>query len=243
MQARGCVLAAGKGSRMGGHFPKVLVEAGGKPLIHWVLSTLAEASVSPVTSVVGFQKDTVIAALPAGVLWAEQAQQLGTGHALLCAEASFAGFSGTILVTCGDAPCFRAETFRSLVETHCTSGAAATVLTARVAPPHRYGRIVRGADGGVARIVEAADATPEELAIDEINTGVYCFEAPLVFQMLRRVRNENGQGEYYLPDVLVELLRDGRAVRAVVLKDNDETLGVNSPEDLARVEKVLAGRK
>ena len=86
-------------------------------------------------------------------------------------------------------------------------------------------------------------ATPAELAIDEHTTGVYCFEAPLVFQMLRRVRNENGQGEYYLPDVLVELLRDGRAVRAVVLKDNDETLGVNSPEDLARVEKVLAGRK
>lgn len=243
MTVRACVLAAGKGSRMGGLFPKVLAEASGRTLLAWVLDALTCADIPSITTVVGFQKDKVIDTLPAGVAWAEQAEQLGTGHAVLCAEPTFEGFAGTLVVTCGDAPCFRAETFRTLLKAHAEAKAACTVLTARVAPPHRYGRIVRNASGAVEKIVEAADATEAELAIDEINTGVYCFEAPLVFDMLRRVGNGNKQGEYYLPDALTELIRAGHTVCAQVLEDHDETLGVNSPEDLAKVEAILNARK
>ncbi|MFW5857422.1 MAG: NTP transferase domain-containing protein [Planctomycetota bacterium] len=240
--AQALVLAAGKGTRMGGDSPKVLVEAGGRPLLHWVLDSLRDAGCDRVVTIVGYGRDRVVAALPAGVDWVEQAEQLGTGHAVLCARDAFEGFEGAVLITYGDMPLVTGETYRRLLDAHLAGGAAGTVLTARIAPPHRYGRVVRGPDGGVRRIVEAADATDEELAIDEINTGVYVFSWPELRGVLGRITNDNQQGEYYLPDAVELLLQDGKPFGALELKDAEEGNGVNSPADLERVEAILAAR-
>ncbi|MFH0910994.1 MAG: NTP transferase domain-containing protein [Planctomycetota bacterium] len=235
------VLAAGKGKRMGAPIPKVMVQAAGRPLLGWVLKNLEEAGADRITAIVGFGKEEVIASLPEGVCWVEQAEQRGTGHAVLCAREALAGFEGTVLVTCGDMPLIRGATFRKLLDRHEESGADCTMLTATVEPPHRYGRILRDAKGRVKRIVEAEDATEEELSIAEVNTGVYAFRAPFLFQALRRVGNANRQGEYYLTEVVEILLRGGRRVEAISCEDAREALGVNSSEDLARVEAMLAG--
>lgn len=238
---RGLVLAAGKGTRMGGDQPKVLVRAAGRTLLSWVLSHLREAGIGPVTVVLGFGRDEVAATLPAGADWVEQAEQLGTGHAVQCAAGAFEGFDGTLVVACGDMPLVRPESYGALVVHHCEAGAAATLLTAKLAPPHRYGRVVRDEAGRVLRNVEAADATEEELAIDEVNTGVYAFDATALFEALAEVKSENEQGEYYLPDVLEILIGKGRLVSAVVCGSAEEAHGVNTPEDLAKVEARLRG--
>jgi UDP-N-acetylglucosamine diphosphorylase/glucosamine-1-phosphate N-acetyltransferase len=235
------VLAAGKGTRMGADTPKVLVPAAGRPLLGWVLEHLRQAGVERRLVVVGYGRDEVIAALPAGVTWVEQTEQLGTGHAVMCAREELAPLGGTTLVTCGDMPLIRPATYAALLDHHRRSGAAGTVLTARLAPPHRYGRVLRDADGAVERIVEAADATPEELAVDEINTGVYAFRTDPLLAVLDRLGSDNEQGEYYLPDVLALLLAAGERVAALACETADEAHGVNTPEDLARVEALLAG--
>ncbi len=192
---RACVLAAGKGTRMGGDRPKVLFEAGGKPLLEWVLSALSAAGVTDVVAVVGFGKDEVIHMLPTGVRWVEQSPQLGTGHALRCARSLFAGDGSPILVACGDMPLIRAESFRAVANLRLRQDAAAAVLTTRIAPASRFGRVLRAADGLVQRIVEAREATAEELKTDEGNTGVYCFQPEALWPALERVGDDNTAGE------------------------------------------------
>lgn len=242
MNAQALILAAGKGTRMGGTLPKVMVVARGKPLIGWVLDSLSGVGVSRSVAVVGYKKEDVVAYLPKGVEWAEQAEQRGTGHAVMCAKDKFANFDGTLLVTYGDMPLVTRKTYADFLAGHVKNGSACTVLTGIIPPPHRYGRIVRGKKGEVLRIVEAADATPEELAIDEINTGVYAFDCKKLFGALSRVKPNNKQGEYYLTDVLGIMIADGEKVEAVVCQDSSEAMGVNTPEDLAQVEAKLAAR-
>ncbi|MHC4870558.1 MAG: sugar phosphate nucleotidyltransferase [Planctomycetota bacterium] len=233
------ILAAGKGTRMGGTLPKVMVPARGKPLILWVIENLNDAGISDITAVVGYKKDLVIDSLPKGTNWTEQAEQLGTGHAVLCAEDILKGFAGTVLVTCGDMPLIQSSTFKQLLENHSADNNSCTVLTSRIAPPHKYGRIVRNADGQVLKIVEAADATEDELLIDEVNTGVYAFDCKELFSALNNIGNTNNQGEYYLTDVLEILIKSGKSVGALICEKADEALGVNSPEDIIVVEKYL----
>lgn len=234
------ILAAGKGTRMGGTTPKVMVEASGKPLIHWVIGSLNTAGINSITAIVGYKKEEVIGALPEGCSWVEQKELLGTGHAVMAAKDALKDFDGIVLVTCGDMPLIKAETFKQFVDEHINKGNVCTVLTARIAPPHRYGRIVRDGAGDVKRIVEAADATEEELAIDEVNTGVYAFNSAELFEALANIRNDNNQGEYYLTDVLEIIISAGKKAGAVVCGDSVEALGVNSPDDLKVVEGVLA---
>ena len=246
---RAVVLAAGKGTRMGGDQPKVLFAAGGKPLLHWVLDALSAAAVSGVVAVVGFKKDDVIRELPTGVHWVEQSPQLGTGHAVMCARSLFLDtkwpqeLAGSpVIVTCGDMPLLTPESFRAVAQLREREDAACCVLTVAIPPESSFGRIIRGADGSVERIVECKDATPEQKAVLEGNTGVYCFREDALWSALDKVKNNNSQGEYYLTDVVPILLAAGEKVVAIPCAEPSEALGVNTPADLAQVEAVLRGR-
>lgn len=241
---RACILAAGKGTRMGGDRPKVLAEAAGKPLIHWTLDALSAADVRDKVAVVGFQKESVIHVLPTGVRWVEQSPQLGTGHALMCARSVLdAGETGSpVLVTCGDMPLLRAETFRQVIALREAEQAACALLTVRIPLESRFGRVIRNAVGDVERIVEYKDATPEEQAVTEGNTGVMCFRADALWSALAALKNDNAQGEYYLTDVIGILVGQGERVVAPICEDAREALGVNTPADLAEVEAVLRER-
>ncbi|MCC8166674.1 MAG: NTP transferase domain-containing protein [Planctomycetes bacterium] len=238
-----CVLAAGKGTRMGGDRPKVLFEAGGKPLLEWVTNALSDAGARHIVAVVGHKKDDVIAMLSTGVRWAEQSPQLGTGHAVRCARLSFPGdMTGSFLVTCGDMPLIRAETYRELADIQGRENVDAVLLTVPIDADSRFGRIVRDDSGNVVRIVEYKDATPEERNIREGNAGVYCFRAESFWPALEGLRNDNAQGEYYLTDVIAILIRDGGTVRAVRSTHPGEELGVNTPDDLRLADEALRRR-
>ena len=234
------VLAAGKGTRMKSADPKVLHRAGGLPLIEHVLRTADTLRPATTVVVVGHLADRVKAGLGKrlGLRFALQDPQLGTGHALLQAEPHLAGASGTVVLLSGDVPLLRPATLQALVDTHRARGAAATVLTARVAGEHEYGRIVRE-DGRIAAIVEHKDATPAQRAIDEINSGIYAFALEPLFAALKSIGAANAQGEYYLPDLVGIYRAQGRTVETVVLDDPREILGVNSRRELADVTAIL----
>jgi bifunctional UDP-N-acetylglucosamine pyrophosphorylase/glucosamine-1-phosphate N-acetyltransferase len=238
------VLAAGKGTRMKSGLPKVLHSAAGIPLIDHVLR--AAATLDPVSTVIvlGHQADLVRQALGIrlGLRFALQEPQLGTGHALLQAAPSLEGARGTVVLLSGDVPLLRASTLLTLVAHHEEAKAAATVLTAEVAAPDGYGRIVRQ-DDRISAIVEHKDASSVERQIREINSGIYAFDAAPLFGALREIGSSNAQGEYYLPD-LVKIYRSRRlTVETVTLEDSQEILGVNSRKELAEVATILKARK
>jgi len=243
------VLAAGQGTRMKSKRPKVLHEVAGRPMVRHVVEALRGAGIQRIVVVVGHGADGVRAALgDMNVEFAVQEEQLGTGHAVMQAEPLLAGHGGPVVVTCGDVPLLRPETVAQLVETHVARGAAATVLSAMVDDPTGYGRVVRAQapaaaePGRLIRIVEHADASPEERAIREVNSGTYCFDGGRLFEALRAVRPDNAQGEYYLPDAVHVLALGGGFVQAVIAPDADEILGVNTRVELARAEAVYRRR-
>jgi bifunctional UDP-N-acetylglucosamine pyrophosphorylase / glucosamine-1-phosphate N-acetyltransferase len=220
--------------------PKVLHPAAGLPLIEHVLRTADTINPASVVLIVGHQADAVQAALTsrAGVRFALQEPQLGTGHALLQAEAALTGATGTVVLLSGDVPLLRPQTLEALVRQHQASGAAATVLTALMDDPSGYGRIERH-DGRIVAIVEHKDANADQRAIKEINSGIYAFDVAPLFDALRQIGSANAQGEYYLPD-LVRIYRErGLPVETVVLDDAREIMGVNSRAELAQVAEVL----
>lgn len=235
------ILAAGLGKRMRSTRAKVLHEVAGRPMIEYVVRAAEQCGAERVVVVVGHQAGQVRAALGERVVYAHQAEALGTGHAVLQAEAAVAG-AGDVLILYGDTPLIEADLLRQLVSAHREGRAAATLLTAEVDDPTGYGRIVRDAGGAIARIVEQADAGPEELAIREINTGIACFRRDDLFAALRAIRPDNAQGEYYLVDA-VRVLRDmGRAVHSVKTEDEAAVFGVNDRIALARAEALLRDR-
>lgn len=245
MDAKGLaavVLAAGKGTRMKSARPKVLHELNGQPMVHYPVQQAARLGCQPTVLVVGHGSEEVRDCLAGQqVDFAVQEQQLGTGHALLSAREALAGFSGSLLLLCGDVPLLREETLQQLLAYHCNEGAAATVLTANMSDPFGYGRILR--DGSeVLGIVEEKDATDEQRAVREINTGIYIFEAPLVFDILSDLGCDNAQGEYYLTDVLAKLRSDGGKVRALVMDDPAEAMGINSRVQLAEAAALMRQR-
>ena len=237
------ILAAGKGTRMKSSLPKVLHKAGGKAMLAHVLDAAKEAGAGRSIVVVGFGGAAVEEALAGEAEFVTQAEQLGTGHAVLQTESLLRGEKGTVLVLCGDTPLLTGTLLKKLVEEHAAAGAKATVLTAVMPDATGYGRVIRAADGTVAKIVEHKDATKEELGVREINSGIYCFSAPDLFAALHEVGNDNAQGEYYLPDVLEILKQKGEKIFAVAADSYEETLGVNSRAQLAASEKILRRRK
>lgn len=235
------ILAAGKGTRMGSDLAKVLHPLAGRPLVAHVIAACRQAGIDELVCVVGWQREAVEAVVrPLGARTALQDRQLGTGHAVLCAEPEVHG--DEVVVLCGDAPLVDAALLRRVVETHRRTGAACTAVAGRLADPTGYGRMITGADGRLARIVEHKDATPEQRAVDLINSGLYCFRRADLFARLRQVKPANAQGEYYLTDVVGMLARDGAGVELVVTDDAGCVLGVNTPADLATAERIHAAR-
>ena len=233
------ILAAGKGTRMKSALPKVLHPLCGQSLIHYPVRLARQLGSRATVLVVGHGAEAVEAALATdGVTFALQAEQLGTGHALLCARPALADFSGTILLLCGDVPLLREATVTQLLDYHHRQGASVTVLTATLENPHGYGRVVRDGDEVVA-IVEEKDATPEIRTLREINTGIYCFEAPFVFTALSQVGCDNAQGEYYLTDVLALARTAGKKVCALAAAEGEEAMGINDRVQLAEADALL----
>ncbi|MFO7245665.1 MAG: bifunctional UDP-N-acetylglucosamine diphosphorylase/glucosamine-1-phosphate N-acetyltransferase GlmU [Thermaerobacter sp.] len=241
MRTVAVILAAGQGTRMRSDLPKVLHPLAGRPMVRYVLEAVRGAGVDRVVAVVGHQADRVAQALGDDARCVVQEPQLGTGHAVQCAEAEAAGFD-RVLVVPGDTPLLTAGTLASLLERHARSGAAAVLLTAVVDDPTGYGRVIRDAAGMVQRIVEEADAGPEERAVREINAGVAVFDGPALFAALRGITAANRQNEYYLWDVLPLLMAAGGAVEAVAAADPDEIMGVNDRVALAEAEAVVRRR-
>jgi bifunctional UDP-N-acetylglucosamine pyrophosphorylase/glucosamine-1-phosphate N-acetyltransferase len=236
------ILAAGRGTRMKSELPKVLHRVAGLPMASYPARLARALGSSPAVMVIGHGAAAVETALAdEGLLFAVQSEQLGTGHALLCAREALADFTGTILLLCGDVPLLRQETVARLLAYHGTQKAAVTVLTSRLENPHGYGRIVRDGEE-VLGIVEEKDATAAEKAILEINTGIYAFEAPYVFEALCGVNCNNAQGEYYLTDVLAMARAAGRRVCALEAAAPEETLGINDRLQLAEAGTVMRRR-
>ncbi|MFH1537811.1 MAG: NTP transferase domain-containing protein [bacterium] len=237
----GIILAAGKGTRMKSELPKVLHEAGGKPLVLYPVDLLRELGAKRILVVLGHGIEQVRRVLDDSVETVHQEPQLGTGHAVMVCAPLIEDEKGDVVVLYGDMPFLKASTIRKLLDTHREGGFAATILTAITDERPSYGRIVRGGDGTVLRIVEAKDATDEELKIREVNSGTYCFRVPDLLEALRRISDDNAQGEYYLTDAIGILRGLGGMIGAMAMDDPDEILGVNTVEELKDIDRKLRG--
>ena len=236
------VLAAGKGTRMKSDLPKVLHEIAGRPLLDHVLDTVEAAGIDHTVVVVGHEAALVEkSCLRDGLDFVLQEPQLGTGHAVqVAADALRPG--GYCVVLAGDVPLLKTDTLKRLVDGTMSAGAAAVVLTCVVDDAAAYGRIVKDAAGRILRIVEARDANPQELAIGEYNTGVFCFKTDRLIEALGNLTNDNNQGEYYLTDTVAYLVEAGYPVEAVATDDPDEVVGINTVDELKEAEQLLARR-
>lgn len=239
------VLAAGKGTRLqteGIDLPKVLRQADGKPLLHYVLNSLSFLPPEDVILVVGWKKEAVLAAFPQ-YPHAVQEELNGTGGAVQFAAPLLKDCPGHLIVCCGDAPLMKQETFQALVRTHLEQGNECTMLPARLPEGGSYGRVLREADGTFQRIVEARDCTPEQAAVTEVNTGTYVFHIPALLSVLDQLSKDNAQGELYLTDVPALLKARGQRVGLCDTCSPNEMLGVNTVEQLAQVETLLRREK
>ncbi|MEY4480421.1 MAG: GlmU [Bacillota bacterium] len=242
MKRFGIVLAAGQGKRMKSKLYKVLHPVCEKPMVGHVVDTLKELNAARIVAVVGHGAEAVQAYLGDKAEYALQAQQCGTGHAVMQVESLLANEEGMSLVICGDTPLITKETLEQLFDVHVKKGAAATLLSAILPQPAGYGRIVRDANGSVLGIVEHKDCNAEQLTIQEINAGTYCFDNRKLFEALKQVTNNNAQGEYYLTDVIAILQQAGETIAAHILEDPNEATGVNDRAALAEVEHVMRAR-
>lgn len=241
------ILAAGKGTRMKSDLPKVCHEVGGRPMVCAVVDACRAAGCGRIVVIVGYKQELVRAALARErigfeVEFAEQTEQLGTGHAVMSAEPALKSFSGDVVVLCGDGPLIRPGTIAELVSTHRSTKAAATLATAVLDDPTGYGRIVRDGSGRFQAIVEQKNATPEQRAIREINPSYYCFRGTSLFAALRDVTRNALTGEYYLTDVPGLLLARGERVEVIKSVPAEDVLSINTLEELAHVDALFRRR-
>jgi bifunctional UDP-N-acetylglucosamine pyrophosphorylase/glucosamine-1-phosphate N-acetyltransferase len=238
------ILAAGQGTRMKSHLPKVLHTLAGRPLVEHVLDAASAVAPDTVTVIVGHGGAAVRERLAGrtDLTFAVQEPQLGTAHALQQAEPALAGKSGTVILLSGDVPMLTGRTLEKLLDTHTKAAAAATVVTAVVERPYGYGRIVR-VDGQIARIAEERDASPAERQIREINSGIYAFDLPPLFEALRSIASQNAQGEFYLTDLVGIYRRRKLPVETMIVDNPEEIRGINSRTELAEVGRLVRQKK
>lgn len=242
--AMAIVLAAGKGTRMKTDLPKVLAPACGKPMVRYVVEALREAGIVNLVVVVGYRAELVRQELvdEPGVSFADQTQQLGTGHAVMMCRAALESWGGPVVIVTGDSPMLRPGSVRKLLAPFAAPQGVRPVClvgTAHRDNPTGLGRIVRDASGGFVGIVEERDATPQQRAITEVNMSTYVFDSEALCVALDRLTADNSQAEYYITDCPGILLRDGHRVEALAALEPCEALSVNTPEDLAAVEAEL----
>lgn len=238
------VLAAGKGTRMKSSLIKVLHEAAGRPMVAWPVEAARAVGAGHIALIVGHQANAVRNQFRGAqdIIYAMQEEQLGTGHAVACAADALAGFRGDVLILCGDTPLLTAATLQNLIDIHRSGNCVVTVLTATMQDPYGYGRVVRGTKREVLRIVEQKDATPEELEIAEINSGIYCMQSDFLFANINSLASNNAQKEYYLTDLVALAADKGLTCQAVQVADPDEIMGVNDRIQLAAAARVLRQR-
>ncbi|MDY4078217.1 MAG: bifunctional UDP-N-acetylglucosamine diphosphorylase/glucosamine-1-phosphate N-acetyltransferase GlmU [Clostridium sp.] len=235
------ILAAGQGTRIKSNIPKVLHKVCGKEMVNHVIDNMREAEIEDVNVIIGNGSELVKESTKdRNVSYSLQEEQLGTGHAVKCAKEFLQGKDGVVAVFTGDAPLTRVETIKKLVDEHIKKGNKATLLSAYVDDPTGYGRIIRDGEE-VLKIVEHKDCNEEELKVNEMNAGMYCFDIKSLLSSLEELNNNNVQGEYYLTDVIGILKSKGEKVGAL-LTDYEDTLGVNSRAQLAEAERVLRKR-
>lgn len=236
------ILAAGLGTRMKSDVPKVLHEVCGRPMLAYVLDAAHALAPERIVVVIGVDHDAVAALVPAGCERVVQRERLGSGDALRVGMQPLESFDGDVLVLVGDAPLVDAEALGAILAAHVGSAAAATVTTVVLDEPVHYGRIIRDESGSVTRIVEARDATPQQLAVREVNVGFYVFDAADLRRLVPRLRHDNAQGELYLTDLVELLLGDGKRVHGCMLPDPETAMAINSRVELAAVNAVVRRR-
>ena len=237
------VLAAGKGTRLQSeqfNMPKVLRRANDKPLLDYVLDGINFIPQEDTIIVVGYKKEDVIEWKAGGAYkFSVQDQQLGTGHAVLCAQDNLEGYTGDVLIVYGDMPLFKQATYKKAIEKHQSTGADITMVTAVSDDKLAYGRIVRDENGKFLKSVEEKDCTEEQKQIKELNVGIYVIKWPVLHEKLKNLKTNNAQGEYYITDVPIAITNEGGKVESYVLNNSNEIYGVNTVEDLELCEKLL----
>jgi UDP-N-acetylglucosamine diphosphorylase/glucosamine-1-phosphate N-acetyltransferase len=235
------ILAAGKGTRMKSDLAKVLHSLYGKPMLAYSVDVARAIGAEKIAVVIGHQADVVREAFKdQGLIFVEQREQLGTGHAVLQTRDTFRTYQGTIIILCGDVPLLSASKIMDLLEYHISEKSVVTVLTTILDNPYGYGRIIKaGSKGEVLKIVEEKDALPDEKKINEINTGIYCVDCSFLFGAVEEIGDENVQREYYLTDIVDIACKKGFRVRSFITADSVEVMGINTPEDLEKASEYL----
>ncbi|MCE5340927.1 MAG: NTP transferase domain-containing protein [Planctomycetaceae bacterium] len=235
------ILAAGMSSRMNTKLPKVLHEVCGRPMLAYVIDACREAGVKKLYIIVGYGKEQVINYFhdDKNIVWVEQKEQKGTGHAVLCCKEHLADFDGDTLILCGDMPLIRPEIVKTLVEKHDHEAAAATLATAILEDTRSYGRIIRDGYGNIQGIVEEADCNHQQKLIKEVNPSYYCFKNKILFEALSKITPNNKKNEYYLTDALHLVIKAGHRVVAVTAVSPEDAIGVNSRQQLSEVGRIM----
>ncbi|RMD01475.1 bifunctional UDP-N-acetylglucosamine diphosphorylase/glucosamine-1-phosphate N-acetyltransferase GlmU [Clostridium autoethanogenum] len=236
------ILAAGEGKRMKSSTPKVLHKVCGREMVNIVIDTVKKAQIENIDVVIGKGSDEVKKHTESrNVKYSFQEKQLGTGNAVLCSTGFLKGKKGTVAIFTGDAPLIKEDTIKKMLSFHNEGGYKATILTSLVNDPSGYGRIIREKNGEVSKIVEHKDCSEEELRVNEINSGMYCFDIESLMESLDKIHNDNAQGEYYLTDVIEILKGQEKKVGALPIPF-EETMGVNSRVQLSEAERIMRRR-
>ena len=238
------ILAAGISSRMNTKLPKILHEVCGRPMLAYVIDACRQADIQQLYVIVGYGKKQIIDYFndDKNIVWIEQKEQKGTGHAVMCCKKHLADFVGDTLVLCGDGPLIRAETLGTLIEKHQREASSATLATAILDDATGYGRIIRDSYGNIQGIVEDGDCSPQQKTIREVNPSYYCFKNKVLFEALDKITPDNVKKEYYLTDALHLIIEAGHKVVAVTAVAAEDAMGVNSRQQLSEAGKIMQRR-